>query len=151
MLTDFLFPQGRNCEIPINACISLPCVNGGTCHVTPGLDGQYRYIQTCTNDILLAIELWHCWTCGLKCWVLVQHKSECSLHSVSTIAMNTSVKNDINNTLKCTSGQNLCIKKFKACNAPGHFKEARDRRIVVMHNKCPPCPINHAATLVMSR
>uniref|UniRef100_A0A8C1GPI8 Slit homolog 3 (Drosophila) n=1 Tax=Cyprinus carpio TaxID=7962 RepID=A0A8C1GPI8_CYPCA len=31
--------KGRNCEIPINACISLPCVNGGTCHLTPGLDG----------------------------------------------------------------------------------------------------------------
>uniref|UniRef100_A0A672MRC9 Slit homolog 3 protein-like n=1 Tax=Sinocyclocheilus grahami TaxID=75366 RepID=A0A672MRC9_SINGR len=36
--------KGRNCEIPINACISLPCVNGGTCHLTPGLDGHYSCV-----------------------------------------------------------------------------------------------------------
>ncbi|TRY65093.1 hypothetical protein DNTS_026850 [Danionella cerebrum] len=40
----FCIAAGRNCEIPINACISLPCQNGGTCHLTPGLDGQYSCV-----------------------------------------------------------------------------------------------------------
>lgn len=37
--------QGHNCEIPINACISFPCANGGTCHIQPGLEEHFRYDQ----------------------------------------------------------------------------------------------------------
>lgn len=43
--SSFSLPQGHNCEIPINACISFPCANGGTCHIQPGLEEHFRYDQ----------------------------------------------------------------------------------------------------------
>ncbi|GAA6099215.1 slit homolog 3 protein [Tachysurus ichikawai] len=36
--------KGRNCEIPMNACLSQPCINGGTCHLSPGQDGHYSCV-----------------------------------------------------------------------------------------------------------
>uniref|UniRef100_A0A673YP67 Slit homolog 3 (Drosophila) n=1 Tax=Salmo trutta TaxID=8032 RepID=A0A673YP67_SALTR len=33
--------KGQNCEISINACISFPCANGGTCYVIPGQEDQF--------------------------------------------------------------------------------------------------------------
>ncbi|XP_041918586.1 slit homolog 2 protein-like [Alosa sapidissima] len=36
--------KGRNCEIPLNACLSLPCSNGGTCHLAPGQEGHFSCV-----------------------------------------------------------------------------------------------------------
>lgn len=34
--------QGKNCETALNACVSNPCANGGTCQVNEHEEGQYR-------------------------------------------------------------------------------------------------------------
>ncbi|XP_023650749.2 slit homolog 3 protein [Paramormyrops kingsleyae] len=36
--------KGRNCEVAINACISFPCLSGGTCHVMPGQEDQFSCV-----------------------------------------------------------------------------------------------------------
>ncbi|KAM9412861.1 LOW QUALITY PROTEIN: slit homolog 3 protein-like [Salvelinus alpinus] len=40
-LTCLSATTGQNCEISINACISFPCANGGTCHVILGQEDQF--------------------------------------------------------------------------------------------------------------
>lgn len=44
--------QGQNCEIPINACISFPCTNGGTCHIQPGVGDHFRYEHDLLSYVL---------------------------------------------------------------------------------------------------
>lgn len=34
--------QGKNCETALNACVSNPCANGGTCQLAEQDDGEYR-------------------------------------------------------------------------------------------------------------
>lgn len=34
--------QGKNCETALNACMSNPCANGGTCLVDEEEEGEYR-------------------------------------------------------------------------------------------------------------
>lgn len=34
--------QGKNCETALNACVSNPCANGGTCQVNEEEEGEYR-------------------------------------------------------------------------------------------------------------
>uniref|UniRef100_A0A8C6KMY4 Slit homolog 3 (Drosophila) n=1 Tax=Nothobranchius furzeri TaxID=105023 RepID=A0A8C6KMY4_NOTFU len=36
--------QGQDCEIPINACVSAPCYNGGTCHIQPGQEDLFSCV-----------------------------------------------------------------------------------------------------------
>lgn len=34
-------PQGKNCETALNACVSNPCANGGSCRVDEEEEGAY--------------------------------------------------------------------------------------------------------------
>ncbi|MEQ2253646.1 hypothetical protein ILYODFUR_034452, partial [Ilyodon furcidens] len=36
--------QGPDCEIAMNACISFPCHNGGTCHIQPGREDHFSCV-----------------------------------------------------------------------------------------------------------
>lgn len=48
-----IFSQGKNCETALNACVSNPCSNGGTCQLNEDEEGEYRWERQLFNVTLV--------------------------------------------------------------------------------------------------
>lgn len=49
--------QGKNCETALDACLSSPCANRGTCQVNDGEEGQYRCGSQAFEVVFISQEL----------------------------------------------------------------------------------------------